>query len=200
MDSVISDSDQKDKNDPDLISQKLLQVPVGHHYLLLYSDLAKLRQVYAKYIQMQLETQSDSIIVMLPFYEDTKKVRTVLESNNIDVKKSLLDGTLIIVDVLDVIKNSYYGVSDVERPRSFTKQIAEQRPEKNIFVIADMSVFQFLNKPSELLQYERTLNKDQKKEKWKEICLYHKRDWESMFNKDQSDELMEYHKNRVIVV
>ena len=200
MDSVIFDSGHKDKDHPDLISQKLLQVPVGHHYLLLYSDLAKIRQVYSKYIKMQLETQSDSIIVMLPFYEDTKKVREVLESTNLDVKKLLLDGTLVIVDALEVIQNSYYGVSDVERLRAFIKQITEQRPDKTIFVIADMSVFQLLQKSSELMEYERTLHRDLGTEKWKEICLYHKRDFESMFTNEQSIELLEYHKDRVINV
>jgi|ERR1041385_3317304 KaiC/GvpD/RAD55 family RecA-like ATPase len=199
-DVTFFDSENKDSDHPDPISQKLLQVPVGHHYLLLYSDLAKIRQVYSKYVRMQLETQPDSIIVILPFYENTEKVREALEANNIDVKKLVLQNTLIIVDMLKVVRNEYYGVSDVERLRAFIKQVEEQHPDMPIFVIADMSAFQLLKKSSELMEYERTLHKDLKRENWKEICLYHKRDFESMFNRGQSDELLNYHKDRVIKV
>jgi hypothetical protein len=63
-----------------------------------------------------------------------------------------------------------------------------------------MSVFRHLRKASELLEYEKTLHKDLKVERWKELCLYHKRDFETMFTEDESDKLMEYHKDKVILM
>jgi hypothetical protein len=50
------------------------------------------------------------------------------------------------------------------------------------------------------LEYEKTLHKDLKVERWKELCLYNKRDFETMFTKDESNTLMEYHKDKVILM
>ena len=50
-----------------------------------------------------------------------------------------------------------------------------------------MSVFNHLHKAAELLEYEKTLHKDLKVERWKELCFYNKRDFEIMFTKDESN-------------
>ena len=50
------------------------------------------------------------------------------------------------------------------------------------------------------LEYEKNLHKDLKVERWKELCLYNKRDFEIMFTKDESNTLMGYHKNKVILM
>jgi hypothetical protein len=63
-----------------------------------------------------------------------------------------------------------------------------------------MSVFNHIKKASELLEYEKTLHKDLKVEKWTELCLYHKCDFETMFSEDGSKRLMEYHKDKVILM
>lgn len=185
---------------PSEICEKLLQVPIGHHYLILYTDLGVMRRVYSEYVKGQIEADPNSIIVLLPFYDSTVKVREVLESNKIDVKKHELEGTLITIDILKVINNEYYGVSDVERLRAFTRQIGDNHPDKTLFVIADMSAFHLLRKPLQLLEHERTLHKDLKIEKWKELCFYNERDFKIMFTEEQADELLEYHKDRVITM
>ena len=63
-----------------------------------------------------------------------------------------------------------------------------------------MSVFNHTKKAAELLEYEKTLHKDLKVERWKELCLYNKRDFETMFTKEESNTLMEYHKDKVILM
>jgi len=63
-----------------------------------------------------------------------------------------------------------------------------------------MSVFHHLKKGSDLLDYERTLHQDLKVEKWKELCFYNERDFDIMFTKLQAEELLGYHKDRVITV
>ena len=60
-------------------------------------------------------------------------------------------------------------------------------------------MFNHLHKPAELLECE-TLHKDLQVERWKELCLYSKRDFETMFTKDESKTLMEYHKDKVILM
>ena len=50
------------------------------------------------------------------------------------------------------------------------------------------------------MEYEKTLHKALQVERWKELCLYNKRDFETMFTKDESDRLMEYHKDKIILM
>lgn len=182
------------------VSQRLVSVPVGHHYLILYSNIEIARKVYSAYIKAQLDVQPQSVIVMLPYYDTSDKVREVLESEGVDVKGNEKESNLIIVDIEKVINNAYYAVSEVERLRAFTRHVEDEHPGKTIFVIADMSTFNHLKKRSELLDYERNLHKDLKVEKWKELCFYHERDFQSMFTEEQANELLQYHKDRVITI
>jgi len=136
----------------------------------------------------------------LPYYDSTDKVRELLESMGINVKENERRGTLIIVDIEDVITNPYFKGPDIERLRQFTKELENKHNDKTIFVVADMSVFHHVKKASELLEYERTLHKDLKVEKWKELCFYNERDFDMMFTKKQTEELLAYHKDRVITI
>jgi len=47
----------------DEISDQLLHVPIGHHYLILYPDLETMRKVYSKYVKKQLEEQPNSVVI-----------------------------------------------------------------------------------------------------------------------------------------
>ena len=62
----------------DEISDQLLHVPTGHHYLILYPDIETMRKVYASYIKKQLEEQPDSVVLFLSYYDTTDSVRSVL--------------------------------------------------------------------------------------------------------------------------
>jgi hypothetical protein len=182
------------------LSSRLVNVPVGHHYLVLYSDIQKLRKVYSMYVKGQMEANPNSVIVLLPYYDSTDKAREVLESTAINVRENEKLGSLIIVDIEEVITNPYFKGPDIEKLREFTKEIERKAQGKTIFVIADMSVFHHLKKGSDLLDYERTLHQDLKVEKWKELCFYNERDFDIMFTKLQAEELLGYHKDRVITV
>lgn len=182
------------------ISNSLVRVPIGHHYLILYSRLDLMRIVYSKYVKGQIENAPNSVILLLPYYDSTDKVREVLDSMGINVKENERRGALIIVDIENVITNPYFKGPDIERLRGFTKELENKYDDKTIFVIADMSVFHHLKKASELLEYERTLHKDLKVEKWKELCFYNERDFDIMFTKEQTEELLGYHKDRVITM
>jgi hypothetical protein len=182
------------------ISDSLVRVPIGHHYLILYSSLDMMRKVYSKYVKGQIENAPNSVILLLPYYDSTDKVREVLDSMGINVKENERRGALIIVDIENVITNPYFKGPDIERLRGFTKELENKYNDKTIFVIADMSVFHHLKKASELLEYERTLHKDLKVEKWKELCFYNERDFDIMFTKEQTEELLGYHKDRVITI
>ena len=77
----------------DEISDQLLHVPTGHHYLILYPDIETMRKVYASYIKKQLEEQPDSVVLFLSYYDTTDSVRSVLSSKGVPVKEHEKNGT-----------------------------------------------------------------------------------------------------------
>ena len=180
------------------ISDQLLHVPTGHHYLILYSTIETMRKVYASYIKRQLEEQPSSVVLFLWYYDTTDNVRSVLSSKGVQVKEREKNGSMIIPDIMKVLHNPYFQVPDIEKLRELARKTEKQFGDKTIFIIADM--FNHTKKASEILEYEKTLHKDLKVERWKELCLYNKRDFEIMFTKDESNTLMEYHKDKVIVM
>lgn len=184
----------------DEISDQLLHIPTGHHYLILYPTIETMRKVYSIYIKRQLELQPNSVIMFLPYYDTTDIVRSVLSSKGIHVKEREKEGSMIILDIMKVIQSSLFEVPDIEKLREFAMKTEQQFEDKTIFIIADMSVFNHLHKATELLEYEKTLHKDLKVERWKELCLYNKRDFETMFTKDEANKLVEYHKDKVILM
>ena len=159
-----------------------------------------MRKVYASYIKRQLEEQPNSVVLFLSYYDTTDTVRNLLISYGVPVKEHEKNGTMIILDIMKVLHNPYFQVPDIEKLRESARKTEKQFGDKTIFIIADMSVFNHTKKASEILEYEKTLHKDLKVERWKELCLYHKRDFETMFTKDESNTLMEYHKDKVILM
>jgi len=184
----------------DEISDQLLHVPIGHHYLILYPDLETMRKVYASYIKRQLEEQPNSVVLFLSYYDTTDNVRLVLSTKGVQVKEREKNGSMIILDIMNVLHNPYFQVPDIEKLRELAKKTEKQFSDKTIFMIADMSVFNLTKNASEVLEYEKTLHKDLKIERWKELCFYNKRDFETMFTADESNMLMEYHKDKVILI
>jgi hypothetical protein len=67
----------------DEISDRLLHVPTGHHYLILYPDIETMRKVYSSYIKMQLVEQPDAVVLFLSYYDTTDNVRSVLSSKGV---------------------------------------------------------------------------------------------------------------------
>lgn len=179
--------------------QRLSHVPIGYHYLVIYSDLKKMRSVYTACIKKQIEEQPDSITLVFPFYDNTKAVREALNSEGINTTELEKSGALVIVDILKVVETQYFQVPEVERLGAFVKQIEEKNKDKRLFVIADMSVFCHLRKSKELLEYEKMLQ-NTKTENRKELCLYHERDLESTFSQTEAEELESYHRGKVVTV
>ena len=126
------------------------------------------------------------------------KAREILKSKNIKARELERQGSLVIIDIEKVIRTQSFDVPDIERLRAIINKFDNQYPDKTLFVIADMSVFHHLKKAKQLIQYEKSLHRDIKVEKWKELCLYHERDFDLMFTKKEADELLESHKDKVI--
>jgi len=157
-----------------------------------------MRRVYSSYIKGQIESQPESIILFLPYYDTTDKVREVLESKGIRVRELEKQGSIVLIDIITLLRNQSLDVPDIGRLSAIITKLESQYPNKTIFVIADMSVFHHLKKAKELLEYEKSLHRDIKVDKWKELCLYNEHDFLLMFTNDETQQLLEYHEDKVI--
>ena len=87
----------------DALSQ-INQAEYGAHYIITYSDLFTLRELYSNYIQKQIEEDNEMILIN-PFYETTDSVRQILSKKGVNVSKYEKEKVLVIIDSL----KEYFG-------------------------------------------------------------------------------------------
>jgi hypothetical protein len=68
-----------------------------------------MRRVYSNYIKDQIESQPKSIILFLPYYDTTDKVRDILESKNIKVRELERQGSIVLIDIMTVLRDQSHG-------------------------------------------------------------------------------------------
>jgi hypothetical protein len=154
---------------------------------------------------MQLE-YSNGIVLILPYYETTEMVRSVLsgennknnQSNIIDVRKYEEEGSLIIIDSV----KAYFG-SDTDL-MLFLLRLAKQvqRSGKNgISVISDLASFYSYHGIDKLIEHEMSLpTKYDDDMKLKGFCFYHEKDFDRRLTKQQKQKLLEHHGKSLMVV
>jgi hypothetical protein len=98
------------------------------------------------------------------------------------------------LDILQVIRNNNYQVPYVERLGELAERTKKELEDKPLVVVADMSAFNHINQSSELFEYEEKLHKQPKPERWKELCFFHKRDFDVMFTDVQKKRLFTLYK------
>jgi hypothetical protein len=190
-------------NSNDVLKQ-LRQAEYGAHYIIVYHDMMTLRQIYTGYIKTQLEYNNE-LVLILPYYETTETVRSVLsenhssnEGNIIDVRKYEKEGSLMIIDSAEA-----YFSSDTDL-MSFIARLAKQAQtsgRNGISVIADLASFYYFNRIDKLIEYEMSLpSKYDDKMKLKGFCFYHQEDFDRRLSKEEKQKLVEHHAKALRVV
>jgi hypothetical protein len=190
-------------NSNDVLKQ-LRQAEYGAHYIIVYHDMMTLRQIYTGYIKTQLEYNNE-LVLILPYYETTETVRSVLsenhssnEGNIIDVRKYEKEGSLMIIDSAEA-----YFSSDTDL-MSYVARLAKQAQtsgRNGISVIADLASFYYFNRIDKLIEYEMSLpTKYDDKMKLKGFCFYHKEDFDRRLSKEEKQKLVEHHDKALRVV
>ena len=195
-------------NSNDVLKQ-LRQAEFGAHYIIVYPDMMTLRQIYSRYIKAQIEDHNE-IILMLPYYETTEMVRSILsgESNNnnnnnnggsiIDVRKYEKEGSLVIIDSV----KAYFG-SDIDL-MAFVEKLAKKAQssgKSGVSVIADLASFYYYNQVDKLIDHEMSLpTKYDDQMKLKGFCLYHQEDFNKRLSKEQKQQLLEHHSKNIMLV
>ena len=190
-------------NSNDILKQ-LRQAEYGAHYIIVYHDMMTLRQIYTGYIKTQLEYNNE-LVLILPYYETTETVRSVLsenhssnEGNIIDVRKYEKEGSLMIIDSAEA-----YFSSDTDL-MSFLARLAKQAQtsgRNGISVIADLASFYYFNRIDKLIEYEMSLpTKYDDNMKLKGFCFYHQEDFDRRLSKEEKQKLVEHHDKALRVV
>ncbi|MFZ0203257.1 MAG: hypothetical protein WAL46_06145 [Nitrososphaeraceae archaeon] len=205
----------------------LLGEPIsGTHCLMVYPDLMTLRGMYSHYTKTQLE--DNEVVLILPYYETVDMVRFVLSGrdvyfdnwNNpfgysgIDVNRYEKAGSLMLKDSLEGYfpseeLSSYHNNSD--KPKggiglmSFIDVLlkhAERRRKNGITVMADMgSFYHYYDKGNQnLIEYERSLPKKFDRRNLRAFCLYHQRDFERHFGKEEQASLLDCHDRSMMLM
>jgi hypothetical protein len=200
LENLISD------NSNDILKQ-LRQAEFGAHYIIVYPDMMTLRQIYSGYIKAQIEDDNE-IVLMLPYYETTEMVRSILSGENnknnsndgriIDVRKYEKEGSLVIIDSV----KAYFG-SNTDL-MSFVEKLAKEAQssgKSGISVIADLASFYYYNQVDKLIDYEMSLpTKYDDQMKLKGFCLYHQEDFDKRLSKEQKQKLLEHHSKNIMLV
>jgi len=183
----------------DDIILKLLKLPLGYHSLILYPNIETIRNIYAEYIHLMIE-ENNVAILFLPYYDTTDKVRQELMTKGLDVRKYERNNSLILIDFAKVVDNPYLGLPAAFGLKEFINKIQAYNKNKNLVVIADMSLYNHSKNIDDVLKYERLSDDGYWNQNWRQLCLYHKLDFHLMFTDEQKQKIFDFHKDKVIVI
>ena len=165
------------------------QAKYGAHYMIVYSDLDTLRDLYSEYTHKQIE-ENNEIVLINPFYETTDSVRQVLSEKFNDgvgnVSKREKEESLLIADALE----EYLG----DQPLIYVKKSLEnyaKMGKNGVSVLADLGAFSHKLKYKEFFDYELSLPTKYEVQ-MKGFCLYHQKDFDKLSN-EQQQKLIEHH-------
>jgi MEDS: MEthanogen/methylotroph, DcmR Sensory domain len=174
---------------------RLLKLALGYHYLILYPNIETVRKIYGEYVRAVIE--NNGAILFLPYYDTTDKVRQELIIKGIDVRKYERDNLLTLIDFAKIIDNPYLGIPASFGLKEFINKIRVFHKKKDLVVITDMSLYNHFSNIEDLLNYESLAGDAQGNENWKQICLYHKVDFDLMFTAEQKQKIFDSHKDKL---
>ena len=194
----------------------------GTHCLMVYPDIMTLRAIYSRFTKQQLEDKNE-IVLILPYYETTDMVRLVLSGSNIyrnditnnpvgysgiDVSRYEKEGSLVIVDSLKGYFSSEVGQENNRGSKNMDFMTflnlllrhAERKRKDGVTVLADMGSF-YLNNHNgtqELMRYEMSLPEKYYGKNLKGYCLYHQKDFERRFGREEQAQLLDCHSRNIM--
>ncbi len=173
-------------------SNTISESDYGIHSLVVYEELAILREFYSQYVKKGIEERNE-VIQLAPFYETEDSVRKVLSKGNIpiDIEKwEKAEESLIIVDSL----KKYTGNVSPESDYNYNKTLVEYAKSKGksgVSIIADKGTFPFKHRIGDLVNFELSLPSKYDME-LKRICVYHQKDFNRV-PKEQRQKLLNHH-------
>lgn len=200
----------------------------GTHGLLVYPDITTLRAIYSRFTKIQLEDKNEIVLILPYYETTDMVRLVLSGSNvygdditnnpvgysGIDVRKYEKEGSLVIVDSL----KGYFGSDQQQENNSNSNnntsnknmdfmtflnvllRHAERRRKDGVTVLADMGSF-YLNNHNgiqELMRYEMSLPEKYYGKNLKGYCLYHQKDFERRFGREEQAQLLDSHSRNIM--
>ena len=200
----------------------------GTHCLMVYPDIMTLRAIYSSFTKQQLEDKNEIVLILPYYETTDMVRLVLSGSNvygdditnnpvgysGIDVGKCEKEGSLVIVDSL----KGYFGSDQQQENNSNSNnntsnknmdfmtflnvllRHAERRGKDGVTVLADMGSF-YLNNHNgiqELMRYEMSLPEKYYGKNLKGYCLYHQKDFERRFGREEQAQLLDCHSRNIM--
>jgi hypothetical protein len=173
-------------------SNTISESDYGIHVLVVYEDLAILREFYSYYVKKRVEERNE-VIQMAPFYETENSVRKALSEGHIpmDIEKwEKAEKSIIIVDSLKKYAGNISPDSDYDYNKNLVEYV-KAKGKTGVSMIADKGVFPFKHRIDELVNFELSLPSKYDID-LKRICIYHQKDFNRL-SKEQKQKLVNHH-------
>jgi hypothetical protein len=193
-------------NDVKSVIKQLRQADFGSHYIVIYPNLAILREIYSNYTLTQIE-ENNEIVVLIPYYETTDSVRSVLQksmnsssnstntSNAKKIRKYEKQNRLVIIDSVKAYFTLKMGLE------SFIQNLVEQAKStgrNGVSVITDAGSFSLFEIRESLVEYELNLPSHYNDLPLKRFCIYNQAELNT-FPEEKKQKLLKHHTINLVV-
>jgi hypothetical protein len=193
-------------NDVKSVIKQLRQADFGSHYIVIYPNLAILREIYSNYALTQIE-ENNEIVVLIPYYETTDSVRSVLQksmnsssnstntSNAKKIRKYEKQNRLVIIDSVKAYFTLKMGLE------SFIQNLVEQAKStgrNGVSVITDAGSFSLFEIRESLVEYELNLPSHYNDLPLKRFCIYNQAELNT-FPDEKKQKLLKHHTINLVV-
>jgi hypothetical protein len=193
-------------NDVKSVIKQLRQADFGSHYIVIYPNLAILREIYSNYALTQIE-ENNEIVVLIPYYETTDSVRSVLQksmnsssnstntSNAKKIRKYEKQNRLVIIDSVKAYFTLKMGLE------SFIQNLVEQAKStgrNGVSVITDAGSFSLFEIRESLVEYELNLPSHYNDLPLKRFCIYNQAELNT-FPEEKKQKLLKHHTINLVV-
>jgi hypothetical protein len=193
-------------NDVKSVIKQLRQADFGSHYIVIYPNLAILREIYSNYALTQIE-ENNEIVVLIPYYETTDSVRSVLQksmnsssnstntSNAKKIRKYEKQNRLVIIDSVKAYFTLKMGLE------SFIQNLVEHAKStgrNGVSVITDAGSFSLFEIRESLVEYELNLPSHYNDLPLKRFCIYNQAELNT-FPEEKKQKLLKHHTINLVV-
>ena len=193
-------------NDAKSVIRLLRQADFGSHYTVIYPNLAILREIYSNYTLTQVD-ENNEIVVLIPYYETTDSVRSVLQksmnsssnstntSNAKKIRKYEKQNRLVIIDSVKAYFTLKMGLE------SFIQNLVEHAKStgrNGVSVITDAGSYSLFEIRDSLVEYELNLPSHYNDLPLKRFCIYNQAELNT-FPEEKKQKLLKHHTINLIV-
>jgi hypothetical protein len=153
----------------------LRETGFGQHVLIIYDDIATMRELYADYCLDKLNRSKEAILLLL-YLERPELAKAYIENKGVDIKESQKEGAFAAVDAYE-----WFFGSDVNADEMISKMFEDlhRYGRQGASIIRDIGVFFLRDEGAKMIGVETEVQ-SKINPRSKIICCVHKNDFERL--------------------